>query len=77
MQLFFSTAQLLHKPLKFVVAGRVGEPLENPERVVTLCDRLTEEGLHIADPGDHGMAPIRKVHDAAISISSNAPMPNG
>ncbi len=64
MQLFFSTAQLLHKPQKFVVAGRVGEPLENPERVVTLCDRLTEEGLHIADPGDHGMAPIRKVHDA-------------
>ncbi len=64
MQLFFSTAQLLHKPLKFVVAGRVGEPLENPERVVTLCDRLTEAGLHIADPGDHGMAPIRKVHDA-------------
>ena len=64
MQLFFSTAQLLHKPQKFVVAGRVGAPLENPERVVTLCDRLTEAGLHIADPGDHGMGPIRKVHDA-------------
>jgi len=64
MQLFFSTAQLLHKPQKFVVAGRVGEPLENPERVVLLSDKLTQAGLAIADPGDHGMGPIRKVHDA-------------
>jgi acetoin utilization deacetylase AcuC-like enzyme len=63
MQLFFSTAQLLHKPQKFVVAGRIGEPLENPDRVVTLCDKLAEAGLAIADPGDHGMGPIRRAHD--------------
>jgi acetoin utilization deacetylase AcuC-like enzyme len=62
MQLFFSTAQLLHRPQKFMIAGRVGEPLENPERVVTLCDRLTEAGLTISDPGDHGSGPLRKVH---------------
>jgi acetoin utilization deacetylase AcuC-like enzyme len=63
MQLFFSTAQLLHQPQKFMIAGRVGEPLENPERVVMLSDRLAEAGLAIADPGDFGMGAIRKVHD--------------
>lgn len=64
MQLFFSTTQLLHKPQKFMIAGQVGAPLENPERVVTLSDRLAEVGLAIADPGDAGLAPIHKVHDA-------------
>jgi len=63
MQLFFSATQLLHRPQKFMVAGRVGEPLETPERVITLCDRLSEAGLAITDPGDHGIAPIRQVHD--------------
>jgi acetoin utilization deacetylase AcuC-like enzyme len=64
MQLFFSPDQLLHVPQKFLMAGHVVAPVENPDRVVRLAERLTLAGLRKIDPGDHGMAAIRAVHDA-------------
>jgi acetoin utilization deacetylase AcuC-like enzyme len=63
MQLFFNPTQLLHKPQKFMMAGRVTEPFENPDRVTMLSERLMAAGLTLVDPGDHGMAAIRAVHD--------------
>jgi acetoin utilization deacetylase AcuC-like enzyme len=63
MQLFFNPTQLLHKPQKFMMAGRVAEPFENPDRVTMLSERLVAAGLTLVDPGDHGMAAIRAVHD--------------
>jgi acetoin utilization deacetylase AcuC-like enzyme len=64
MQLFFDQDQLRHQPQKFLMAGQVAAPLENPDRVVTLADRLGAIGLTIMKPGNHGMAAIRTVHDA-------------
>ncbi|MGL4635725.1 MAG: histone deacetylase family protein [Beijerinckiaceae bacterium] len=63
MHLFFNTDQLLHKPQKFMRAGQVVDPFENPDRVTVLSERLIAAGLTLVDPGDHGMAAIRVVHD--------------
>lgn len=64
MHLFFSQAQLLHQPQQFMAAGRVVQPLENPDRVTMLAKALTAIGLQVMDSGDHGMEAIRAVHDA-------------
>ncbi len=63
MHLFFNPAQLLHKPQKFMMAGQVADPFENPDRVTMLSRRLIAAGLSLVDPGDHGMLAIRAVHD--------------
>jgi acetoin utilization deacetylase AcuC-like enzyme len=73
MQLFFSDDQTLHVPQKFLMAGNVVAPVENPDRVLTLAQSLKATGLHQNDPGDHGMAAIRAVHDAGyLAFLENA-----
>ncbi len=64
MHLFFDSTQLRHQPKQFMVAGRVVAPLENPERVTLLSASLVAAGLTRMEPGHHGMAMIRAVHDA-------------
>lgn len=64
MQLFFSETQLLHQPQKFMMAGQVAAPLEIPDRVTMLSERLAALGLTLVSPGDHGIAAIARVHDA-------------
>ncbi len=63
MNLFFDETQLRHQPKKFMVAGQVATPLENPDRVTMLSAKLAAVGLSLINPGDHGMATIRAVHD--------------
>jgi acetoin utilization deacetylase AcuC-like enzyme len=65
MKLFFSPAQLAHRPQQYFRFGRIGRPLENPERMETLAAALASLGLERAEPEDHGLDPILKVHDAA------------
>jgi acetoin utilization deacetylase AcuC-like enzyme len=66
MRIFFSERQTLHRPQQFMMAGRVVEPFETPDRCLALREALTRLGLVCLDPGDHGMEAIRKVHDAGF-----------
>ena len=63
LQLFFAPDQLRHQPRQYMAAGRVVAPLENPDRVTMLAERLSAVGLRQFEPGEHGMAAIRAVHD--------------
>lgn len=62
MQLFFSPAQLSHKPTQYGVHGRLVKPLENPERGETLIASLASLGLFAEEPGDAGDGPILSAH---------------
>lgn len=65
MKLFFSPQQLLHRPQQYFRYGRIGVPVENPDRMETLAAALADRGLDRLEPGDHGFDPILAVHDAA------------
>ena len=45
MKLFFSDAQLAHKPKQYMVHGRIVDPFESPERATTLLNALEKCGL--------------------------------
>jgi acetoin utilization deacetylase AcuC-like enzyme len=65
MKLFFSPAQLLHRPQQYFRFGKIGAPLENPERMETLAAALAALGLDRREPADAGLEPILKAHDPA------------
>ncbi|WP_262268979.1 histone deacetylase family protein [Microvirga yunnanensis] len=62
MKLFFSDAQLAHRPRQYMVHGRIVAPFENPDRATTLLAVLEAQGLIATDPGDRGPDPILAVH---------------
>lgn len=62
MQVFYARAQLGHQPQQFLMAGRFVEPFEVPERAERLAARLTETGLDVIAPPDHGPSAINAVH---------------
>lgn len=62
MKLFFSEAQLAHRPKQYMVHGRIVDPFENPDRATTLVDALETQGLVKTDPGDFGRDAILAVH---------------
>ncbi len=64
MKLFFSPDQLRHRPQQYFRFGKVGVPVENPERMETLAEALGALGLDRRPPEDHGLDPILAVHDA-------------
>ena len=63
MKLFFSEAQLAHRPKQYMVHGRIVDPFENPSRAITLIDALAAVGLGRIEPEDFGREPILSVHD--------------
>lgn len=65
MKLFFSPAQLQHRPQQYFRFGKIGQALENPARMETLAKALATLGLMRVEPADHGRDPILAVHDAA------------
>ncbi|MCX7339638.1 MAG: histone deacetylase family protein [Hyphomicrobiales bacterium] len=65
MKLFFSPAQLSHRPQQYFRFGRIGPALENPNRMEALAEALAGLGLMRTEPSDHGRDPILAVHDAA------------
>jgi acetoin utilization deacetylase AcuC-like enzyme len=65
MKLFFAPDQLKHRPQQYFRFGKVGQPLENPERMETLADALARLGLDRRAPADQGLDPILAVHDPA------------
>ncbi|MDT3375854.1 histone deacetylase family protein [Labrys neptuniae] len=62
MKLFFSDRQMAHRPTQYMINGRIGSALENPERAQTLVGSLTALGLTLEEPKDAGRAPIEAVH---------------
>jgi len=62
MQVYFSPVQLTHRPLQFMVAGRLVAPLEVPERAERMAASLAGIGLAVADPGAADLAAIGAVH---------------
>lgn len=63
MKLFFSPRQLAHRPQQYFRFGKIGTPLENPDRMETLAAALAGRGLDRREPDDHGLDPILAVHD--------------
>jgi acetoin utilization deacetylase AcuC-like enzyme len=62
MKLFFSEAQLDHRPKQFMVHGRIVDPFENPDRATALVEALERIDLARTEPMDFGRAPILAVH---------------
>jgi len=62
VKLFFSDAQLAHRPTQYMVHGRIVDPLENPDRAGTLLASLERASLRRAPVADMGRPPILKVH---------------
>ncbi len=62
MKLFFTEAQLSHRPKQYMVHGRIVEPFENPRRATTLIEALSGFGLTRTEPGDLGRESLLRVH---------------
>lgn len=63
MHLFFSEAQLLHRPRQFMVLGRIVEPVENPDRISAIAGALEAAGLTRRTPEPVGAEALGRVHD--------------
>ncbi|MEO9779708.1 MAG: histone deacetylase family protein [Sedimentitalea sp.] len=64
MKAFFDTRQLGHAPTFYFRRGAAMPHQEQPQRAEILRDMLIGEGFEITSPGDHGLAPIKAVHNS-------------
>lgn len=64
MKVFFSPRQLDHRPQQYMRWGKIGTPVEIPERLETMAQALVERGLTRVEPTDFGTEPLLRVHDA-------------
>ena len=64
MKTFFHPEQLLHHPRSYYSRGQMRQPQEVPERASTILQAVQQMGLAVAQPDDHGMAPLLAVHSA-------------
>jgi acetoin utilization deacetylase AcuC-like enzyme len=62
MKLFFDETQFAHRPMQYMVHGRIVAPFEIPDRATVLLAALEPLGLQRAAPGDFGLDPILDVH---------------
>ncbi|MEL6374402.1 MAG: histone deacetylase family protein [Pseudomonadota bacterium] len=65
MQLFFDEAQLSHQPQQFMVAGRLVQPFEVPERAARLAQRLGDAGLQRGIVAQASRTALERVHTPA------------
>lgn len=63
MKAFFDERQLGHAPEIYFRRGAAMPHQEQPRRAEILRDMLIDEGFDIVAPGDHGLAPIKAVHN--------------
>ncbi|WP_272007736.1 histone deacetylase family protein [Roseovarius sp. ZX-A-9] len=63
MKAFFDERQLGHAPTFYFRRGAAMPHQEQPQRAEILRDMLAREGFEIAAPRDHGLAPIKAVHN--------------
>lgn len=64
MKTFFHPEQLLHHPRSYYSRGQMRQPQELPERASAILQAVQQMGLAVAQPADHGMAPLLAVHSA-------------
>ena len=62
MKAFYAARQAAHFPEHFLVNGVFQANPEHPERLARLGEGAAAAGLTVAEPGDHGMGPIARVH---------------
>jgi acetoin utilization deacetylase AcuC-like enzyme len=65
MKAFFDLRQLGHAPTVYFRRGAAMPHQEQPQRAEILRDMLIREGFEISAPRDHGLAPIKAVHNPA------------
>lgn len=63
MKAYFDERQLGHAPTHYFRRGAAMPHQEQPQRAEILRDMLVQEAFGIARPGDHGLAPIKAVHN--------------
>lgn len=63
MDVIFCDRHALHDPAHFHARGRASPYIEIAPRVDALLSTARRRGLRVSPPQDHGMAPIRAVHD--------------
>ncbi|MFT4961397.1 MAG: acetoin utilization deacetylase AcuC-like enzyme [Paracoccaceae bacterium] len=63
MKVFFDARQLGHAPKIYFRRGAEMPHQEQPHRAEILRDMLKNEGFEITAPQDHGLAPIKAVHN--------------
>ena len=59
---YFDETQNLHHPQSYLTRGAMRAPQEVPARIPPLLAALTDMGVDIDTPRDHGMRPISAVH---------------
>lgn len=63
MKAFFDERQLRHAPTYYFRRGAAMPHQEQPQRAEILRDMLAGEGFEIVEPRDHGVEPIKAVHN--------------
>lgn len=63
MKVFFDERQLGHGPKTYFRRGAAMAHPEQPQRAEILRDMLAGQGFEIARPRDHGLDPIKAVHN--------------
>lgn len=63
MRVFFDERQLHHAPTHYFRRGAAMPHQEQPQRAEILRDMLIGEGFEISKPQDHGLDPIKAVHN--------------
>ena len=64
MKAIFDPRQLNHAPDFYYRRGAPMPHPEQPQRAILIRDMLLENGFPIETPRDHGLGPIKAVHDA-------------
>jgi acetoin utilization deacetylase AcuC-like enzyme len=65
MKAYFDKRQLGHAPTFYFRRGAAMPHQEQPQRAEILRDMLLSEGFEITAPDDHGLDPIKAVHNPA------------
>lgn len=63
MKAIFDERQLKHNPARYFRRGAYIPHPEQPERAILIRDMLLKNGFDIETPQDHGVDPIKAVHD--------------
>jgi acetoin utilization deacetylase AcuC-like enzyme len=65
MDTYYTDAHLAHAPAKEFLDGELVDVFEKPERAEMILNAVRTAGLGaVYAPGDYGLAPVERVHDA-------------
>lgn len=64
MRVYHNPNHVHHAPKSFIARGQVTQCPEQPRRADILLDAATRAGHEIVEAGQHGLGPVRAIHDA-------------